>query len=60
MNTVLKKFSIFANLLMEKPYNSFAIVKLWKTHLKKTSGKGSASLLKNSVFGQLSVPVSAN
>ena len=60
MNTVLKKFSIFANLLMEKPYNAFAIVKLWKTHLKKKLGKESASLLKNSVFGQLSVPACAN
>ena len=30
MNTLLKKSSIFANLLMEKPDNSFAIVKMWK------------------------------
>ena len=30
INTLLKKFSIFANLLMERSDNSFAIVKMWK------------------------------
>ena len=31
----IKKSSIFANLLMEKPGNCFSIVKLWKKHLKQ-------------------------
>ena len=36
---------------MEKPDNSFAILKSSKTHLKKNIlSKGSASLLKNSVW----------
>ena len=34
MNTLLKKSSIFANLLMEKPDNSFTTVKMWKKHLR--------------------------
>ena len=39
MNTLLKKSSIFANLPMEKPDNSFAIVKMGKKHLKKKDFK---------------------
>ena len=31
----LKKSSTFANLLMEKPGNWFAIAKMWEKHLKK-------------------------
>ena len=64
----LKKSSIFANLLMEKPDNSFAMVKREKTpekKKKKKKRKGSASLFKNPVWDsfqfllvQFSVPVS--
>ena len=52
MNTLLKKSSIFANLLMEKPDNSFAIVKMKKknTCRKNILRKGYSSLLKNSVW----------
>ena len=32
---LLKEFSIFANLLIKKPVNSLAIVKMWKKHLEK-------------------------
>ena len=32
---ILKKFSTFANFLMEKTVNSFAISKICKKHLKK-------------------------
>ena len=44
----LKKSSTFANLLMEKPGNWFAIAKMWEKHLKKKEilRKGPASLLR--------------
>ena len=49
MNNLFKKSSIFANLLMEKADNSFAIAKMWKKkHLKKEIlRKAPASLPKN-------------
>ena len=46
-----KKSSTFANLLMEKPGNWFAIAKMWKKHLEKEIlRKGPASLLQNSLW----------
>ena len=47
----LTKSSTFANLLMEKPGNWFAIAKMREKHMKKKKilRKGSASLLKISL-----------
>ena len=61
MNTLLKKSSIFANLLMEKPDNSFAIVKMWKKHLKKKHFKKRICIFTEKFsLGQFSVPACAN
>ena len=51
MNTLLKKSSIFANILMQKPDNSFTIKNVKKTlEEKKILRKGFTSLRKNSVW----------
>ena len=58
-NTLLKKSSIFANLLMEKPDNSFAVVKMWKNAWRKNILRKGSAGLKNSVR-QFSVPARPN
>ena len=50
MNTLLKQSSIFADLLMEKPDNSFSIVKMKKTPEEKTFEEKDLQDLKNSVW----------
>ena len=47
----LKKSSAFANLLIEKPGNLFAIAKMWKKNPpeERNFKKRTASLLKNSL-----------
>ena len=59
MNTLLKKSSIFANLLMEKPDNSFAMVKREKTPEKKKKKKRICIFTQKFSLGQFSVPACA-
>ena len=57
----LKKSSIFANLLMEKPDNSFAIVKMWKKTLKKKHFQKRIYIFTSKFsLRQFSVPACAN
>ena len=61
MNTLLKISSTFANLLMEKPDNSFTVVKTWKKHLKKKHFKKRICIYTwKFSLGQFSVPACAN
>ena len=61
MKILLNKSSIFANLLMEKPDNSFDIVKMWKKHLKIKNFKKTICIFTEKFsLGQFSVPACAN
>ena len=61
MNILLKKSSIFANLLMKKPDNSFAIVKIRKKHLKKKYFKKRICIFTEKFsLGQFSVSACTN